>query len=128
MDYAISTDRRGHSRERLLKKQGSELSNKLEARAVEHRSPSHMNIFQSSPWSSNLLLETCSSSDAMIHSLTSANLCANGSFSRSPILYKQCKLSVFPPNSTSACLIPPTVSYFSFFFFYLTLNTFYSTI
>lgn len=43
-----------------MKKQGVGFSDKLEARAVEHRSPSYMKVFQSSPWSLHLLLEQVS--------------------------------------------------------------------
>lgn len=56
MDDAINNERIGHSQETLLNKQGVELSKKLEASAVRHRSPSYMSIYQSSPWGLHLCL------------------------------------------------------------------------
>ena len=49
MDYAFTIGRTGHRQGILIKKQGVGLRDKLEASAAGHRSPSHMNTFQSAP-------------------------------------------------------------------------------
>lgn len=103
-----------------IKKQGKELRDKLEATAVEHRSPSYLSALQSSPWSLHILLGTCFSRDPMTHFLTSSHLCSKGTFSRSLVLPMQFKLQA--PSSTSDCLIPLTVLLFLFQFLFCPLH------
>ena len=116
MDYAITIGRTGHRQGILIKKQGVRLRDKLEASAAGHRSPSHMNTFQSGPWGSHPLLGTYVFGEPMTNILLSASLCS-APFSRSPVRRTQCKTQGPPPNSTSDRPIPLTVSYLPFFFF-----------